>query len=295
VSKKATKTEFARMVSDGIVDQKPDLYNYVAKRVVEREEAERMGWNHYFDGKTVCLNGHVAPRYVSNNALCVDCKRLAAGKPAFYPKHEFSDDLTSPSVLMDPVASSNFDWTADKKSQFLNSWINTTSIPAALKVVRAQYTHLLDLLERNAEFQAEYEAAERKVSVVQQMQIEGEAAEGSDRVKLAMASNKFASFGAKTGLSGRPPVNAEEERAEFAHIIRTARTTFDQRRRLEAVVRASGPMADTPAPGPSTSAPTYSESALLGPAHRFGNVVPDTDDSESLSEADTSLCGGIEI
>jgi hypothetical protein len=295
VSKKATKTEFARMVTDGIVDQKPDMYNYVAKRVVEREEAERMGWNHYFDGKTVCLNGHVAARYVSNNALCVDCKRLAAGKPAIYAKHEFSDDLTSPSVLMDPVASSNFDWTDDKKSQFLNSWINTTSIPAALKVVKAQFTHLIDLLERDANFKADYEAAERKVSMVQQWQLEGEAADGSDRVKLAMAGNKFASFGAKSGLAGRAPANAEEERADFANIIRTARATVDQRRRLEAVVRASGSVAHTAAAGEAASASPDLESSVLGPTYVDSDMVPDGISATSIPEADATLCGGIEV
>ena len=60
------------------------MYNYVAKRIVERTEAEKMGWIHYFDGRTSALNGHIAARYVSNNAICVDCKRLAEGKPAIY-------------------------------------------------------------------------------------------------------------------------------------------------------------------------------------------------------------------
>lgn len=58
---------------------KPDMYNYMPTRFVPIEEAKARGWPLYYDG-TICRYGHVAPHYVSNTRLCVDCKRLREGK-----------------------------------------------------------------------------------------------------------------------------------------------------------------------------------------------------------------------
>lgn len=267
------KIQFSRDACEAIKDGKPDMYNGVAKRVVEQDEAARFGWPHYYDGKTACPQGHVAARYVSNPAICVDCRRLGDGKPAIYPKTEFIDDLTGQPVFVDPRASDRFVWNPGVKQQFLSSWINTTSIPKALEIIRAQPTHLLDLLERDAEFKAEYESAERKVSLVQQWSLEGEAAIGSDRLKLAMGSNKFASFGAKTGLANRPTVNAEEARAELAQILRTARQSLDQRDRLAAVARANGALAGTNRATAATADDNVEESSLLGQTHDNSDLV----------------------
>ena len=289
------KLDFARAACAATKDGNPDFYNGVAKRVVTEEEARKMGWMCFYDGTHVCPRGHLAARYVSNPSICVDCRREADGKKAIYPAQAVSDDLTAPIEYVDPVANDIFDWTPEKKRQFLNAWINTTSIPAALTVVRAQPIHLLAILGSDTQFKADYEDAERKVSLVQQSSLEGEAADGSDRVKLAMAGNKFASFGAKTGLAGRPIVNAEEERAEFAQIIRVATAAIDQRDRLAAVARSRVPVERSVATSTPASTPSSGESAVLGPAHNTGDVVRGPDSEESVSEADASLCGGIEI
>jgi hypothetical protein len=275
--KKGTgRIEFSREACDAIKDGKPDLYNGVAKRVIEAEESLKMGWPHYYDGKTACPQGHVAARYVSNPAICVDCHRIGAGKPPIYPRTEFTDDLTGQPIYVDPRASDRFAWTESLKGQFLTAWINTTSIPKALNLIKAQPTHLIDLLERDAQFKAEYEAAERKVSLVQQWSLEGEAADGSDRVKLALGSNKFASFGAKTGLAGRPTVNAEEARAELAQILRTARQSLDQRERLAAVARANGALARSDGAPAAAADDLVEESAVLGPPYDNSDLVSDS-------------------
>lgn len=59
----------------------PDLYNYMPTRFVPRAEAKARGWQFFFEG-TPCRYGHTAPRYVSNERQCVDCKREKAGKVA---------------------------------------------------------------------------------------------------------------------------------------------------------------------------------------------------------------------
>jgi hypothetical protein len=181
--KRGKKAEFSRLVTDGIVDQKPDMYNYVAKRVVELEEAQKMGWTHYFDGKRQCLNGHVAAHYVSNPSMCIDCKRLAEGKPAIYTPGAGNGDLIGAVEYVNPLANAKFKWTADKKTQLLSAWVNTGGdMLAAAKVVGCQPEHVLDLKASDVEFQAEYEAGSVKVDQVQlwEMESRGSATTASD-------------------------------------------------------------------------------------------------------------------
>lgn len=267
------KTDFARLACEATKDGKPDLYNGVAKRVIEMEESQRMGWPHYYDGKTACPHGHVAARYVSSPSICVDCRRIGDGKLAIYPQTQYVDDLTGTPIYVDPRANVDFQWTPALREQFLTSWINTTSILTALNVIKAQPTHLLALLERDADFKAEYEAAEQKVTLVQQWTLEGEAAGGSDRLKIAMGSNKFASFGAKIGLAGRPSVNSEEARAELAQILRTASQSLDQRERLAAVARANAVVERTNSAPAVAADHKLEESDLLGPTHDNSDLV----------------------
>jgi hypothetical protein len=293
--KKTGKLEYARSACDVTKNGSPDFYNGVAKRIVTEDEARRMGWACFYEGKSVCPRGHLSARYTSNPSMCTDCRREAEGKPAIYPMQAITDDLTGPIQYVDPVANDKFDWTPEKKRQFLTSWINRTSIPAALTVVKAQPIHLLDVLEHDSEFKAEYEAAERKVSLVQQWSLESEAVDGSDRVKLAMAGNKFASFGAKTGLAGRPIVNAEEERAEFAQVIQSARGSLDQRERLAAVARSRGAVAQSNTPSTPAGKDESIEPAVLGPPHDNSDLVSDLCPTCGLPKADAPLCCGCEV
>ena len=65
----------APLTDDGV----PDFYNYLPTRFVPLPEAQSRGWSLFYDGRQ-CRYGHIAPRYVSNVNLCVDCKRIKAGK-----------------------------------------------------------------------------------------------------------------------------------------------------------------------------------------------------------------------
>jgi len=48
-------------------------------RFVPYEEAKARAWTFYYIGET-CKYGHMAPRYVSNKHLCVDCHRIRDGR-----------------------------------------------------------------------------------------------------------------------------------------------------------------------------------------------------------------------
>ncbi len=65
----------APLTKDGV----PDMYNYMPARFVPRDEAIARKWPLFFEG-TACRSNHVAPRYVLNEHMCVDCKRIKRGK-----------------------------------------------------------------------------------------------------------------------------------------------------------------------------------------------------------------------
>jgi hypothetical protein len=249
------------------------MYNSPAKRVVLLDEATKHGWVHYYDGQTMCPQGHIAARYVSNHGRCVDCARLADGLPAIYAKSQHVDELTGEAVYVDPVASEKFDWTSEKKRQVLVAWINLRDLLAAIKVIGAQPVHLLELLAVDAEFKAAYEDAQRKVDQVQLWAMESSAAGGSDRVALAMASSKFTQFGAKTGLADRPTVNSEQARAELTQLLSVARRSLAQRTRLSAAARTNGSVGRADGPAADSADADVEEPALLGPPHDDSDLV----------------------
>ena len=60
-------------------DGAPDMMNYMPTRHVPQDEATQRGWPCFFEA-VPCRYGHVAPRYVSNPSVCVDCFRIKRGK-----------------------------------------------------------------------------------------------------------------------------------------------------------------------------------------------------------------------
>lgn len=275
MKKRETKIEFARTVCAVVRDGSPDLYNAPALRVVPIEESKERGWAHYYDGKTACPAGHVAARYVTNPSACVDCRRLGDGKLPIYPKTEFVDELTGNPVYVPPVASDRFDWTDDKKKQLLRAWVNTRNFLKACEVIGAQPADALTLLRTDPVFKADYEAAEQDVALVQLWATEGAAANGDTRTALAMASNKFPQFGAKTGLAGRPAVNSEQVRAELTQLLSAIDRSIAQSERLESIASATGPQTvgvpDTAAASPAAGA--VEEPALLASSHDHSDLV----------------------
>lgn len=112
----------ARLLAKGVTDKvlnkgTPDVFNYVPKRAVTIDEARLHGWPHFWDQKTACSMGHIAARYVSNAAMCVDCNRIAQGKPPIYPNTTGDQSLDVPTYV-EPIADSQFAWTDAKKASF---------------------------------------------------------------------------------------------------------------------------------------------------------------------------------
>ena len=49
-------------------------------RVITFAEAKLKRWPYFYDGGP-CVHGHVAPRRVNNQKICIDCERIRNGKP----------------------------------------------------------------------------------------------------------------------------------------------------------------------------------------------------------------------
>jgi hypothetical protein len=87
----------------------PDCLNYIPKRFIQLEEAERRGLSWFFDGRA-CRYGHVAAHRTSNVHICSDCKRVQKGLEPIYatsraqkfyeqkPKAEPGSDSAAPAT-----------------------------------------------------------------------------------------------------------------------------------------------------------------------------------------------------
>jgi hypothetical protein len=271
--KRTGKAEFARTVCDSVVDGRPDLYNSPAKRPVTIEEATKHGWPHWYDGVSQCLQGHIAARYVSNPSLCVDCKRVADGKPAIYSATPLAIDLTGAIPYVNPLANAKFMWTDEKKSQLLSAWVNTAGdMLAAAKVVGCQPEHVIDLKASDPEFQAAYEAARLKVDEVQLWSMESRGS-GNDRVGLAMAQSKFTEFGAKSGLADRPTINPEQSRAELTQILSSIKRSLDQQDGLRATIRANRGVGPPDTAATADAGARVEKPVVLAPPHDNSDLV----------------------
>lgn len=271
--KRSGKAEFARTVCDSVVDGRPDMYNSPAKRPVTVEEATKHGWPHWYDGVSQCPQGHIAARYVTNPALCVDCKRVADGKPAIYGVTQLNADFIGGAPYVNPLANANFAWTDEKKSQLLSAWVNTGGdMLAAAKVVGCQPEHVIDLKASDPEFQASYEAARLKVDQVQLWSMESRGS-GNDRVGLAMAQSKFTEFGAKQGLADRPTINPEQSRAELTQILSSIKRALDQQDGLRATIRANRVVGQAHAPAAAPANTSVEKPAVLAPPYDNSDLV----------------------
>jgi hypothetical protein len=55
------------------------MYNHMPTRMVSKDEAAARGWTFFYVGES-CRWGHMAPRYVTNPRMCVDCHRTRDGR-----------------------------------------------------------------------------------------------------------------------------------------------------------------------------------------------------------------------
>ena len=95
-------------------DGKPDMYNHMPTRMVSKEEAQARGWTFFYVGES-CRWGHMAPRYVTNPRMCVDCHRTRDGRTAIGAKGNkeyegklkpYSKPVRAPGVVSPGVAPS---------------------------------------------------------------------------------------------------------------------------------------------------------------------------------------------
>jgi hypothetical protein len=273
VRKRGGKAEFARGVCDSIIDGRPDMYNSPAKRPVSIEEAEKHGWSHYFDGVSQCSQGHIAARYCSNPAICIDCKRIGEGKPPIYSVTALASDLTGAQTFVNPIADARFKWTDDKKAQLLSAWVNTGGdMLAAAKIVGCQPEHVIDLKANDPDFQARYETARLKVDQVQLWSMESRAS-GNDRVGLAMSQSKFTEFGAKTGLADRPAINPEQMRAGLTQLLSSLERSIGQQDRLESAAKANRAVGPPDAPAAADAGAGLAQPPVLARSHDNSDLV----------------------
>lgn len=272
--RKTGPIEFAKTICDTLKNGVPDLYNSVPKRVILREEADSYGWPHYWDGKTSCKQGHVAARYVSNTAICIDCKRIGDGKVAIYPKAGILDLVTEQKPFVEPIAESYFEWNDEKRRLLFVAYVNSGNLIKSLGVINAQPYHLIAELKKNPSFRAEFDAVKLDVEQVYLWMAEGSAANGNERSLLQMASSKFPDqFGqrSKVDLNVNQQMNPGALRAEIANLLSTIG---------RAGVRTIGP-ADVvdgeysviePA-GAIEAPPAVGEQGLLDQPHEFSDLV----------------------
>lgn len=208
------KREYARTVCDQLTrDGAPDMYNSVAKRSVTVDEAKSQGWHMFFDSVTECSRGHKAARYVVNPAMCSDCNRENNGKIAIYTPQGADGLLGVASTYVEPIANPKFEWTQVIEDQFFTAYTNSAIVERALEAIKAQFSHLLDHLENDAEFRARFERVKaEKVAQVQLWKTEALGVSGSERAALA----QFAPLRAKNDLGARNVRTPEQLRARSA-------------------------------------------------------------------------------
>jgi hypothetical protein len=264
------KTAFALSVCASVKDSKPDLYNAVPTRAVSYEEAVSHGWPHFYDGKNECSQGHVAARYVSNKARCIDCARIADGKLPLYTKRS-NEDLISSAVTSqtytDPLINTNFKWDDEKFRVFGVAYVNSGSVEKALSLVGATPNDLITELRRDAQRQAQYEAIRRDVDQVFLWKAEASASTGSDRAMLAHAGaispDRFGSR-TKQGLDTPPYVNPDKACAELTQLLSTARRSLTQRTALGSTGDAGARVENTQPVEPNPADPKVEAPVLLG-------------------------------
>jgi len=111
----------------------PDLYNHLPSRVVTLVEAKARGWTYYYE-EAVCLHGHIAPRYVSNPRMCVDCHRAAKNRRLIGVRESEANDVCEDQRGLSWPSRPNalpFEWSPEKRAQLIEHWVDTGAIADA--------------------------------------------------------------------------------------------------------------------------------------------------------------------
>jgi hypothetical protein len=280
--RKQGKLEFARTICDATTAKgQPDMYNSVPKRPVPVEEARSHDWPHYFDGESKCAQGHIAARYVSNPYRCVDCARIADGRPPIYGKSVNDDLISAPTeapAYLDAALRMNFRWDDEKWRQFRVAYVNVGDVTAALKLMGAQPNDLITLLRDSPEHSAEFDLTRRDVDQVFLWKAEGSAVGGDSRAMLSRAGAQFPDrFGTRgqSGLASEPYVSPDKAVAELAKLLRSVEESLNQQDALGAAKPADRKVAAPVASPTPPAADAVEEDVLLARALDASDLVSD--------------------
>lgn len=168
----------------------PDLYNFMPSRFITQAEAKARGWTYFFEGEA-CQHAHVAPRWVSNSRMCVDCNRLKRTRQTIGAKAPAAvNALTGEIRQLAPVALA-FEWTAEKRAQLIEAWINTGDIASARDAIQVTPFEYSQELERNAEFAEDVAKAEPWANQILEERAIQLALAGNDRLLTKVLAAKF--------------------------------------------------------------------------------------------------------
>ena len=150
----------------------PNLSDHMPSRLVTQAEAKARGWVFFFANEP-CRFGHIAPRYVCNERLCVDCEREKRGKPPIgkvatdLPKQKQPKRITTHSKtgrpIKPPVPS---DLTAEER-QFLEAYATFKDFDRAADEVKLVISRpqIEAQLSCSRKFAAAVNALEERLSI----------------------------------------------------------------------------------------------------------------------------------
>lgn len=169
----------------------PDLLNHMPTRFVTYDEAKWRKWRYFFDG-SACTHKHIAPRYVCNPALCIDCKRAARNKPligklGLAGETRRENDVTK---SLPPAPGKKFKWTAVKRVELIRAWCNTGSIALARDAIGVEPYEFSRERERNHEFAEALNLAEPEADRMLEERAIADALKGNDKLIVKILSAK---------------------------------------------------------------------------------------------------------
>jgi hypothetical protein len=215
----------------------PDLYNHMPLRQVTLAEATARKWVYFYVAES-CRYGHLAPRYVSNTRMCVDCSRENGRKPAIgkmaeglpRPKRKITPPGRTAKAKDEPMDMTRvlalsgrpYEWTDAKRARLLEVWTDTGDIATARDAIEVTPSEYLRELERNEKFAEQVKKTEplaNRILVERAYQL---ALKGNDRLisKLlpAIDPEKF-SERVKLDVTQKGGMDDSARRARIAQLL----------------------------------------------------------------------------
>jgi hypothetical protein len=173
----------------------PDLYNFMPSRTVTLAEAKARGWTYFYEGEA-CRHRHMAPRWVSNPRMCVDCHRikktlLPIGATALTAVDTPEDESDAHGHRETPTKPMAFEWTEEKRATLIEEWVNTGDIATAKDAIGVTHSEYSRELARNETFAAQVAEAEPLANQILEERAIQLALGGNDRLLQKVLAAKF--------------------------------------------------------------------------------------------------------